>query len=78
MTTQTTTAPPSAPGRVLPLPDTDAESARFTFGLLHDVAKVLEAHGYPALTGLDVVQLGQALFGLLYAPGQAIAPRESA
>jgi hypothetical protein len=44
-----------------------AEDPRFTFGLLIDVAEVLVVHGYPQLTGTDLVDLGQALFRYLYA-----------
>ena len=47
----------------LPAPDNDP---RFTFGLIHEIAKTLESHGYPALTGMDAVDLMQALFRLLY------------
>lgn len=47
------------------------EDPRFTFGLLLDVAHVLEAHGYPEHTSGDLVDLGQALYryvtGRLYA-----------
>lgn len=50
----------------LTVPGTDT---RFTFGLVFDVAKVLEAHGYPPVTaGLDLVNLRQALFRFLYTP----------
>jgi hypothetical protein len=45
-------------------PDDDA---RFTFGLLYDTAKTLEAHGYPMPTGDDLVELQQALLRFLYA-----------
>jgi hypothetical protein len=48
----------------MPAPDNDP---RFTFGLLYDTAKTLEAHGYPMPTGVDLVELRQALFGFLYA-----------
>lgn len=48
---------------IRPLPD---EDPRFTFGLTLDVAKVLTEHGYPPVTGLDMVDLRQALFGFLY------------
>jgi hypothetical protein len=37
-----------------------------------DVAKVLEAHGYPPVrAGLDWVELQQALYGFLYVAGGA-------
>lgn len=47
----------------LPAPESDP---RFTFGLLYEVAKTIEAHGYPPLTGRDVTELSVALLGLLY------------
>ncbi|MDK1474933.1 hypothetical protein QNO07_16135 [Streptomyces sp. 549] len=56
---------------IRPLPDDDA---RFTFGLIRDVAEVLAAHGFPPVTsGLDHVDLQQALFRFLYSdrPGGA-------
>ncbi|RKE19991.1 hypothetical protein BX266_3325 [Streptomyces sp. TLI_171] len=59
----------TAPGPALyPLtvPGTDT---RFSFGLVFDAAKVLEAHGYPPVTaGPDLVNLRQALFRFLYTP----------
>ena len=43
------------------------DGGRFTFGLVVDVAEVLEQHGYPrAATGQDLVRLQQALYGFLY------------
>ena len=51
-------------GRAYPLPDDDDE--RFTPGLLLDVAMVLDRHGYPAPTNLDLAALQQALFALLH------------
>lgn len=71
-TTDTTGAARNYP---LPAPESDP---RFTFGLLYEVAKTIEAHGYPPLTGGDVVGLYVALFGLLYtmpsAPDLASGP----
>lgn len=49
----------------LPRPDSDP---RFTFGLVHDVGKLLEAAGYPAISGVDRVGLQLALFRFLYKP----------
>ena len=52
--------------RAYPLPR-PADDPRFNMGLLIDVIKVLETHGYPAIhQGADIVQLQQALFGFLY------------
>ena len=58
--------------RVYPLPRPAADD-RFTYGLLADLADLLETHGYPRPTsGADLVALHMALFGFLYdttAPG---------
>ena len=57
--------------RAYPLPPAE-EDPRFTIGLTLDVAKMLEAHGYPPVrAGLDLVELQQALYGFLYAAGGA-------
>ncbi|HEV2640770.1 MAG TPA: hypothetical protein VGX23_36955 [Actinocrinis sp.] len=61
--------------RRYPLPAPDADD-RFTFGLFLDVAKALESHGYPALTGPDLVDLGQALYRLLYTTPDTAADAE--
>lgn len=56
--------------RLYPMPAPD-DDPRFTFGLTYDVAKALEAHGYPAVeNGLDFVGLQQALFRFLYATNE--------
>ncbi|GAA0509360.1 hypothetical protein GCM10009545_09330 [Saccharopolyspora thermophila] len=42
---------------------------RFTFGLLIDVGKVLETHGFPAVeayTGEDLLRLQRALFDFIH------------
>lgn len=54
------------PDRLYPMPAPD-DDPRFNFGLLYDTAKTLEAHGYPAPTGDDLVELQQALLRFLYA-----------
>lgn len=54
----------TAPAYPLPRPENDL---RFTFGLQLDVADVLEKHGFPKVSGVDLVNLGQALFRFLYA-----------
>lgn len=57
---------PAAEARVYPLPAYD-DDPRFTFGLMIDVADVLERHGYPRpTTGPDLVELQQALFRFCY------------
>lgn len=55
---------------VFPLP-APTNDPRFTFGLLVDVREVLRQHGYPAedMTGADLTNLQQALFGFLYDTG---------
>jgi hypothetical protein len=51
---------------VYPLPRPDFDD-RFTYGLLFDVAAVLEAAGYPRPTqGADLVALNLTLFRFLY------------
>ena len=57
----------SGGGHSYPLPR-PADDPRFTVGLWIDVVKVLTEHGYPPLTGPDVVELQQALFQFLYGP----------
>lgn len=60
-----TTASPGMPeDRRYPMPAPENDP-RFTFGLLNDTAEVLKRHGYPKLTGLDLVELRQVLFGFL-------------
>ena len=47
----------------MPAPKTDA---RFTIGLLLDVTKVLEQHGYARpVSGGDLIALQKVLFGFL-------------
>jgi hypothetical protein len=60
-------------GSVVPTPcdrnyplEPRSEDPRFTAGLWIDTVKVLLDHGYPELTGLDIVELQQALFRFLY------------
>lgn len=50
---------------------------RFTFGLQYEIKQVIEAHGYPVLTGRDMVELGQALFAMLYAAPDADPDRHA-
>lgn len=52
--------------RAYPLPRTENDP-RFTLGLVIDVIRVLQEHGYPTIEcGPDVVELQRALFGFLY------------
>lgn len=62
-----TFTPPEAGALVrrYPLPAAETDD-RFTVGLFLEVAKALQEHGYPPMTGLDLVDLGQALYRLLY------------
>jgi hypothetical protein len=58
--------------RQYPISPAPADDPRFTLGLAIDVADVLEAHGYPTITGgLDFVDLQQALYRFLYGPAQS-------
>ncbi|MBE9498458.1 hypothetical protein IHE61_06900 [Streptomyces sp. GKU 257-1] len=60
----------TAAGRspVYPLPlAAPHNDPRFDCGLVFDVARVLEAHDYPALAaGHDLLELSQALFRFIY------------
>lgn len=60
--------------RAYPLPRPENDDPRFTVGLHLDVAKVLQEHGFPKPSGVDLVDLGQALFHFLYATDQRPAP----
>jgi hypothetical protein len=53
--------------RNFPLPRTEDDDPRFNYGLIFDVALALAAAGYPAVVGVDHVELGQALFKFIYA-----------
>ncbi|WP_214365607.1 hypothetical protein [Pseudonocardia sp. H11422] len=56
---------PPLPPRVYPLP-APGEDPRFTIGLHLDVARLLVQHGYPEPGPLDLADIGQALYRLLY------------
>jgi len=47
-------------------PELPAGAERFTFGLAHDVAQLIESHGYEPFDGPAMVQLQQHLFHLLH------------
>lgn len=66
--------------RVYPLPCPESgEDPRYTFGLLRDIGKLLEAAGYPPVTaGGDIVELQLALFRFIYDDAQATPIRTSA
>jgi len=44
----------------------DDKPELFTMGMVLDVARVIEAHGYDALIGQQVIELQQHLFHFLY------------
>ncbi|QKW51054.1 hypothetical protein HUT08_17640 [Streptomyces buecherae] len=58
----------AAGSRAYPIQSTDGrDDVRFTPGLVFDVARVIESHGYPPIaSGLDLVELSQSLFRYLY------------
>lgn len=64
--------------RAYPLPRPESgDDPRFTFGLMYDVGKVLEAHGFPPVrNGSDHVDLMQALFGFVFASEARPVPDE--
>ncbi|HMH76867.1 MAG TPA: hypothetical protein VK547_09605 [Candidatus Udaeobacter sp.] len=49
----------------MPRPESGGDP-RFTFGLTHDVAKILVAAGYPRVDGVDFLDLQMALHRFLY------------
>lgn len=50
----------------VPMPRNGDEDPRFSMGLLYDVLRVIEDHGYPEMTGRDMVDLQQVLFCFIY------------
>jgi hypothetical protein len=55
--------------RQYPITPTPEDDPRCAAGLLHDVARVLEQHGYPRIThGRDLLDLQSALYAYLYTP----------
>lgn len=62
---------PPGPGPAYPL-ERPGDDARFTVGLLLDVAAVLQRHGYPPLAAAaDLTRLHQALFTAIYQPKES-------
>lgn len=47
----------------IPAPEDDP---RFTFGFTLELAQVIERHGFPKLTGPDLVQLQMAMYRMIY------------
>jgi hypothetical protein len=64
MTDTTTTSALQQP--VYPLPTPAGDDPRFTYGLLFDVAKVLQRNGFPQPAGADWAHLMTALGRFLY------------
>jgi hypothetical protein len=61
--TDTTTTPQQP---VYPLPAPAGNDPRFTYGLLHDIAEVLQRNGFPQPAGTDWAHLMIALGRFLY------------
>lgn len=63
--------------RAYPLPRPESDDPRFNFGLIHDVGKVLESHGFPPVrNGSDHVDLMTALFGFVFESEARPVPAE--
>jgi hypothetical protein len=65
--TDTTTASTPQQQPVYPRP-APADDPRFTYGLLFDIAEVLQRNGFPQPTGTDWANLTTALGSILYQP----------
>jgi hypothetical protein len=58
---------PAVPARQYPVADPGTSDPRFNLGLMVDVIKVLEDHGFPPIVGgADYVELQLALFQFIY------------
>ncbi|MEU8378264.1 hypothetical protein [Streptosporangium sp. NPDC048865] len=72
MTDAADASTPDPTPNAYPVPKpSDGDDPRFTLGLSIDVARILEAAGYPKFSSIDFVDLNKALFGFLYGPRQA-------
>jgi hypothetical protein len=58
----------AAPQPVYPLPAPAGDDARFSYGLLHDIAEVLQRNGFPRPEGTDWADLITCLGRFLYQP----------
>jgi hypothetical protein len=57
----------ATPERNYPMPlPASGDDPNFNFGLIYDVGKVLEAHGFPPVTGRDHVYLSITLMAFMY------------
>ncbi|AEM80249.1 hypothetical protein [Streptomyces violaceusniger] len=65
---------PTGPDPVYPVaPESGDDDSRFTNGLLFDVVKVIESHGYPKLaSGRDLLELRISLYRFLYMDKDAL------
>ncbi|HEU0041460.1 MAG TPA: hypothetical protein VFQ15_03820 [Jiangellaceae bacterium] len=64
MTSSNTAGPMAGPS--YPLPTPAGGDARFSYGLLHDIAKALQDNGFPRPEGADWARLMTALGSFLY------------
>jgi hypothetical protein len=58
----------TTPQPVYPLPTPAGDDPRFTYGLIFDIAEVLQRNGFPQPTGTDWAHLMTALGRFLYQP----------
>lgn len=49
-----------------PIRPVPADDTRFSFGLTHDLAQLIERAGYPPIASGDFIRLQQALYRFLY------------
>ena len=63
MTNDTSTSQPA-----YPLPEPGGADPRFTYGLLFDIAEVLQRNGFPCPAGTDWAHLMATLHRFLYQP----------
>jgi hypothetical protein len=56
----------TTPQPAYPLPRPENDDSRFTYGLLFDIADVLQRNGFPRPAGTDWADLMTALGGFLY------------
>jgi hypothetical protein len=57
---------------VYPLPAPAGDDSRFTYGLIFDIAKVLQRNGFPQPAGTDWTHLMTAVGGFLYQPKETL------
>lgn len=64
----------TTPAYPIPHPES-GEDPRFNFGLILDVGKVLEDHGFPPVKGTDHVDLMMALYRFVYPSAERPVPQ---